>query len=103
EEQQQRGQRRGAGQRAPDRQAARCGGVEADETQRRGGRLGGGGVDGVTGRVRLVPGDVELPHAEREVDRVEVFEGSRQQREMGGQVDQQQREARRSVAGHQNR
>ena len=77
-----RRKRGGAGERAPDRQAARRGGVDTGRRAARGRHLRQRDEDRIAGRMRLVPRDVELPHAEREVDRVEVFERSRQEREV---------------------
>ena len=39
-----------------------------------------------------------MAHAEREVDRIEIFEGPRKQREMRREKDQQQRDGGRSRA-----
>jgi hypothetical protein len=44
-------------------------------------------IEWVTGRMRLMPGDVEITYAEGEVDRIEIFEG-------GGGKRQVEREER---------
>ena len=41
----------------------------------------------VAGRMRLMLGDIEVPHAEREVDRIEILERRRQVREMEREKD----------------
>ena len=74
EEHQQCGERRRAGKRAPDGEPARGGRIDARRAEHRRRQFRGGDVDGVTGRMRLVPGDVELTHAEGEIDGVEVLE-----------------------------
>ena len=68
------GNRGGAGERAPDRQPARRRGVHAGGAQHRGRHLRQRDEDGIAGRMRLMPRDVELADAEREIDRVEVLE-----------------------------
>jgi hypothetical protein len=50
--------------------------------------------------MRLVARDVEVPHAEREIDRIDVFECLGEEREMREQEDEQQGEAGRSLWWH---
>ena len=61
-------------------------------------RLGQRDVDRIAGRMRLVLRDVEVPDAEREVDRVDVLERPGQEREVREQEGQDQRDAGRSLA-----
>ncbi len=62
--------------------------------EQRGGPLGGGNEHGIPGRMRLVPGDVEIADAEHEVDPVDVGEGSRQARRVRDQKQEREREQR---------
>jgi len=57
-------------------------------------------VDGIPRRMRLVPGDVELPDAQREIDGIEIFERARQEDEVRREEQQQERDGRRSLRAH---
>src|SRR6185436_15286367 len=89
EQQDERGTREGA----PDGEAARFGRGNPDETERGRRGLREGDEYRVAGRVRLVLRDVELAHAQREVDRVEVFERRRQEREVRREEQEGERPA----------
>ena len=52
--------------------------ADADRLEPAGRRLGERDEDRVAGRMGLMPGDVEVAHAEREVDRIDVFERGRE-------------------------
>ncbi len=56
-------------------------------------------VDRIAGRMRPMGGDVEVADAEREVDRVDVFERWREERDMREREDQRQR-GQRARRGH---
>ena len=69
--------------------AASAAGDDAQQAERAGLRgdqrvhsLGRQNIQRVTGRMRLMPGDVEITHAEGEVDRIEIFEGGGGERQV---------------------
>ena len=80
--------------RAPDRQAARFRRRHAGRTQDRRRRFAKRDEDGISGRMRLVLRDVEVGDAQGEVDGVDVFEGRRQERNVGREEHQRERRNR---------
>ena len=66
---------------------ARRAGAEPDDGRR---DLAERDVDGITRRVRAMRRDVEVAHAEREVDRIDVFERRGEKRDVREREDQRQ-------------
>ena len=93
-------QRHGPGKRAQHRQAAARRRVEACRADRRGRDLGQRDGHGIARPMGLVLSDVEVADAEREIDRVEIFECPGQVNQVRDQEQDQQRDAGRALPRH---
>ncbi len=60
-------------------------------------QLAGGDIDRIAGRVGLMPRDIEVAHAEGEVDRVQIFKGGRKKRQVQRQEQNRQSRGRRKA------
>ena len=93
EQRDERSSREGAEQR--ERRRRRI--ADADRLEPAGRRLGERNEHRVAGRMGLVPGDVEVAHAEREVDRIDVFERGREVKQVR---DEEKNRDRRELSLH---
>ena len=92
-EQDQRRQRARRANRAPEREPPGRRGIDAQRAQGRRRHFRERDVHRVARRMRLMVRDVEVAHAERKVDRVEIFECAREQREVEREEQEQRRDA----------
>ena len=66
-------------------------------------QLGGGDEDRISRRMRLVPRDVVVADAEREVDRVEIFQRDRKGKQVEHEKEQREQPARAQRRAHAGR